>query len=747
LHGLYPVEVGTWQGGLELSLVEQARGRPSGSEVPVTRVPVPWRLVLVVAAGYAAGSITSFVLFESSSTGAVLFLPAGVTFSALVLSDRRRWPWILATAALVEVAIDRSQGIGPVAAWGFALANTAEPLVGATLFRRFAPRPDLSRRHDLGVFLLCGVLAGPFVGAVIGSLTIHASQGPAVLDGLLPFWAGDGLGVLVVAGAVLTWPLDQGRPGAPRPVRRALLLLASAGVTVAVFWPATVPLAYLTIPWLFWLAVRYGVAVVTETGLIVAVTANVMTVVGRGPWAPLHDTPRMEAAVLQLFIAVAVLGAWLLAVEIAERERAWSVSRQEAAARRRVEALQEVTAGLATAATTDAIAEVLVRSGIVLLAGSGAVGVIDRDGARLRVWTTAGHGAVDVSLDDPSPLTTAARRHVPVRAWSPPALAVPARTAGTTFGALEFRFTDEHAIDSDAAAMARTLADLMAPALHRARLYEEEREAAHQLQQAFLPVVPDELPGAEFAGCYRPADQHHDIGGDWYDAFPMSGGRVGLAVGDVVGHDLRAATTMGRLHSALSAMAATPHDGPAAVLDALDRAASTIPGAGLATIGYAEYDPATCRLRYACAGHPPPLLVTDHHAEFLTGGRSRPLAAATKPRSEATVDIPPGSMLLWYSDGLVERRDADLDTGLDRLATVARRLDGAHPQTWCDAVMEQLIGGQRLHDDVVLICVRLQPSTPGRRRTAHRAGERQRDAAPAALATGPGPPAAVSADP
>jgi serine phosphatase RsbU (regulator of sigma subunit)/integral membrane sensor domain MASE1 len=695
----------------------------------MTRLSVPWRLVLLVAAGYAAGSITSFVLFQSSGTGAVLFLPAGVTFSALVLSPRCRWPWILATAALVEVAIDRSHGIGPVAAWAFALANTAEPLVGATLFRRFAPDPDLSRRRDLGVFLLCGVLAGPFVGAVIGSLIIHASQGPAVLDGLLPFWAGDGLGVLVVAGAVLTWWLDRGRSGAPGPGRRALLLVMTAGVTVAVFWPVAVPLAYLTIPWLFWLAVRHGVALVTEAGLIVAVTANVMTVVGRGPWAPLHDSPRMEAAVVQLFIAVAVLGAWLLAVEIAERERARSVSRQEAAARRRVEALQEVTAGLATAATTNAIAEVLVRSGIGLLADSGAVGVTDRNGTRLRVWTTAGDGVTDVSLDDPSPLTTAARRHAPVLSWSPAAFAVPARAAGTTFGALEFRFTDEGAIDSDAAAMSRTLADLMAPALHRARLYEEEREAAHQLQQSFLPVVPDELPGAEFAGCYRPADQHHDVGGDWYDAFPLPGGRVGFAVGDVVGHDLRAAAAMGRLHSALSALAAAPHDGPAAVLDALDRASSTIPGAGLTTIGYGEYDPATHRLCYASAGHPPPLLVTDHHAQFLTGGRSRPLAAAAGRRSEATVDIPPGSMLLWYSDGLVERRDADLDVGLNRLASIASRLDGAHPQTWCDTVMEELIGGQRLHDDVVLICLRLHPSTPGRRRSAHRAGEGQRDAA------------------
>ncbi|MGY1633509.1 SpoIIE family protein phosphatase [Geodermatophilus sp. SYSU D01186] len=684
----------------------------------MTRLPVPWRLILAVAVGYAVGSITSFVLFESSSTGAVLFLPAGVTLSALVLSDGRRWPWILATAALVEVAIDRTQGIGPLAAWGFALANTAEPLVGAILLRRFAPHPDLSRRRDLGAFLLCGVLAGPLVGGLIGSLTIQWSQGPAVLDRLLPFWAGDGLGAMTVGGAVLTWQLDRDRPGAAGPARRAALLLATAGVTVAVFWPVVLPLAYLTIPWLFWLALRYGVALVTEAGLVVAVTANVMTVVGRGPWAPLSDTPRVEAALLQLFIAVAVLGAWLLAVEIAERERARSASRRETAARRRVEALQEVTAGLATAATTDAIAAVLVRSGIGLLADSGAVGVIDRKSDRLRVWTTAGHGVADLPLDAPSPLATAVRRGVAVEARSPAALAVPARAAGTTFGALEFRFTDKHAIDEDVTAMSRTLADLMAPALHRARLYEEEREAAHQLQQSLLPVVPDELPGAEFAGCYRPADQHHDIGGDWYEAFLLPGGRIGFAVGDVVGHDLRAAAAMGQLHAALSALAAAPHDGPATVLDALDRASSTIPGAGLTTIGYGEYDPATCRLRYACAGHPPPLLVTDHHARFLTGGRSRPLGAADEPRPEATVDVPPGSMLLWYSDGLVERRDADLDTGLSRLTSIASRLDGAHPRTWCDAVMRDLTGGQRLHDDVVLICLRLQPCDPRRRRPA-----------------------------
>ncbi|RBY91151.1 SpoIIE family protein phosphatase [Blastococcus sp. TF02A-30] len=677
----------------------------------MTRQPVPWRLVLAVAAAYAAGSLTSFALFASSGPGAVLFLPAGVTFSALVLTDRQRWPWVLATAALVEVAVDLSQGIGLAAACGFALANTAEPLVGASLLRRFAPRPDLSRRRDLGAFLLCGVVAGPLVGAAIGSLTIATAQGLPLLEALPPFWAGDGLGVLTVGGAVLAWRLDRGRTGAPGPAWQAVLLLLTAGVTVAAFAPEAVPMAYLTLPWLIWLAVRYGIPVLTKAGVVVAVTANVMTVAGRGPWAQLADTPRVEAALLQLFIAVAVLSAWLLAVEISERERAHSVSLQEAAARRWVEALQEVTAGLATAATTEAIAGVLVGSGIRLVADSGAVGVMTPDGGRLHVRATSGQAAY-LPLDDPSPLAGAARRHAPVRAWSPSALAVPARTAGITFGALEFRFTDEDAIGDDVAAMATTLAELMASALHRARLYEEERDAAHQLQQAFLPVVPDVLPGARFAGCYLPADADHDIGGDWYDAFPLPGDRVGFAVGDVVGHDLRAAAAMGRLQTALRVVASELSGGPAAVLEALDRAASDIPGATMATIGYADYDPATGQLCYACAGHPPPLVVTDRHAEYLAGGRSRPIATEHRPRPEASAEIPAGAMLIWYSDGLVERRDEDIDVGLERLAAAAARLDGDDPQVWRDTLLRELTGGQLLRDDVVLICLRLQRSPP-----------------------------------
>jgi serine phosphatase RsbU (regulator of sigma subunit) len=143
------------------------------------------------------------------------------------------------------------------------------------------------------------------------------------------------------------------------------------------------------------------------------------------------------------------------------------------------------------------------------------------------------------------------------------------------------------------------------------------------------------------------------------------------------------------------------------VLEAVDQACLGIPGAPLATIGYGEFDPATCRLRYACAGHPPPLLVVGGRSEYLAGGRSRPLAVDGEPRSEAVLDVPAGAMLVWYSDGLVERRDRDMDHGLERLADVATGLHSPEPGYWCDVVLQELTGGQRLHDDVVLLCLRL----------------------------------------
>ncbi|MGY1712193.1 SpoIIE family protein phosphatase [Geodermatophilus sp. SYSU D00758] len=682
------------------------------------------RLLAAVALGYAAGAVLSFALFEASSLGAVLFPPAGVTFATLVLTRPAVWPWVLATVAAVEVCVDLAFGLPARSVPGFVLANTVEPLVGATLLLRVTGgRPDLGRRRDLAAFIGCGVLAGPFVGALIGATTNALAFGRGWWDSFLPFWAGDGLGVLTVAGTVLTWQAG-GRTVRDLAVRAALVLVTT-GVTVLAFWPVTVPLAYLSLALLVAVASRCGVAMVSLAGLAVTVTANVVTAAGRGPWSELARSPNLESAALQLFLAVAVLSAWLLAVEIDERQRARSESAQESAVRRRVESLQEVTAGLATAATSEAIAGVLVRHGIGTVADSGAVGVLSPDGSRLRTWTASPDGSTgsarDVPVTSAEPVARACRAGAPLVTGDDgtSSLAVPARIGDVTVGALAFAFDSPAARDPEVAAQAETLAGLMAQALLRARLYEQEHEAAHQLQRAFLPVLPAALHGVDVAGSYRPADEEHDIGGDWYDVFPVGPGRVGFVVGDVVGHDLPAAAAMGRLHAALRVIAGGRGGGPRRVLDALDRAAADIPGAAFATIGYGEYDPITCRLRYACAGHPPPLLVADGRAAFLPDGRSLPLGVLDLPRTEAELTAPAGAMLVWYSDGLVERRDSDLDAGLERLAEVVEGLEGTDPVLWRDAVMAELTGGRQVQDDVVVLCLHLRgegPTGPRRRR-------------------------------
>src|SRR5688572_28153417 len=133
-------------------------------------------VIVVVAAAYAAGALLAFVAFDATSI-VVLFLPAGVTLSALLLTPGRQWPWILATVAVIEIAVDISQGIAPGYACGFALANTAEPLVGALLLRHFVPGElDLLQRRHLLAFLACCVVAGPLIGALIGGTTIAQSQ-------------------------------------------------------------------------------------------------------------------------------------------------------------------------------------------------------------------------------------------------------------------------------------------------------------------------------------------------------------------------------------------------------------------------------------------------------------------------------------------------------------------------------------------------------------------------------------------
>ncbi len=159
---------------------------------------------------------------------------------------------------------------------------------------------------------------------------------------------------------------------------------------------------------------------------------------------------------------------------------------------------------------------------------------------------------------------------------------------------------------------------------------------------------------------------------------------------------------------------ASPGTGAADALQALDAASPPITGVQFATLGYAEYSPSDGLLTYACAGHPPPLLIADGHPRYLNGGRSAPIGFGKGSRPEAQLAVPPGAMLVWYSDGLVERREEDIDRGLDRLAALAAGLTGTDAQHWADSLLAGMTAGQVISDDLVVACLHLRGTHPRR---------------------------------
>jgi sigma-B regulation protein RsbU (phosphoserine phosphatase) len=270
----------------------------------------------------------------------------------------------------------------------------------------------------------------------------------------------------------------------------------------------------------------------------------------------------------------------------------------------------------------------------------------------------------------------------------------------------------------DAAGEPRGIRTMVFDATDRRRYERElldarrrEQEVALRLQRSLLV---GELPAADGLALdvlYRPAERGLEAGGDWWDAFWVrDGATVALVVGDVVGRGIEAAAAMGQLRSAVRAFASTGL-GPAALLEALDGYARRHDLGQMTTVVHAELDLRARRLRYACAGHPPPLLVAPGaEPVLLWKGRSLPVDAFTAiaaSRREAALDLPAGATVLLYTDGLVERRDVSLTPQLERLTALA----GEHRDLPLDGFTGALV--RAFHDpaaaldDVCLLAARV----------------------------------------
>jgi anti-anti-sigma factor len=378
-----------------------------------------------------------------------------------------------------------------------------------------------------------------------------------------------------------------------------------------------------------------------------------------------------------------------LAVDNARIYEAEQTARDAAErARTRTERLQRVTAALGAALTEEEVARVVVEEAMEALSAVAGAAVLRR-GDEGEVILASGypddllHAGMRFSVNGPSPLAAVLRSGeelwlesaddwirrfgVPREELRAAGLGLPLRIGGEVVGAIGFRFgQDDRPFSEGERLLARTLATQCALALERARLYESERHAAEVLQRALLPAGLPPPVAARLDVRYLPAAGGRS-GGDFYDVLELEDGSLSLVVGDVVGHGMEAAAVMGQLRSAWRAFA-LEGVGPAALVGRLSRFAERVEGASVATVACAVLDGS--ELAYACAGHPPPLLrPPGAPAEYLMEGRGPPLGVSSEPYREGRVSLAPESLVLLYTDGMIER-DRDLERGMRDLAAL-----------------------------------------------------------------------------
>ncbi|WP_326584597.1 SpoIIE family protein phosphatase [Streptomyces sp. NBC_00481] len=308
-------------------------------------------------------------------------------------------------------------------------------------------------------------------------------------------------------------------------------------------------------------------------------------------------------------------------------------------------------------------------------------------------------------------------------------MTVPLAARGSVLGVAVFiRHRHPDPFQQDDLVLAEELAARAAISIDNAWRYTRERATAVTLQRSLLPQRLPEQAAVEVASRYLPAGGQAGVGGDWFDVIPLSGARVALVVGDVVGHGIHASATMGRLRTAVRTLADIDLP-PDELLTHLDDLVAHLPadrdsderaiGDGEmtgdigATCLYAVYDPISRRCTLARAGHPPPALVSPNGmVELIDLPAGPPLGLGGLPFESLDTELPEGSLLALYTDGLVESRDYDIEEGISRLRQVLTR-PAASLDVLCDTVLASVLPPQPT-DDVALLIARTRALPPDR---------------------------------
>ncbi|AQA09842.1 ATP-binding SpoIIE family protein phosphatase [Streptomyces malaysiensis] len=294
---------------------------------------------------------------------------------------------------------------------------------------------------------------------------------------------------------------------------------------------------------------------------------------------------------------------------------------------------------------------------------------------------------------------------------------LPMIASGHAIGVCVISFTQPHSFNDEERALLTALCGLVGQALERARLYDVEHARAQGLQRSLLPRTLPCLPAASAAARYLPAGRGEQIGGDWYDVIPLSADRVAMVIGDVMGHGIPEAATMGQLRTAVRTLADLDMP-PDELLSRLNDLVSDLGEDWYATCLYAVFDPITRICSFSLAGHPPPVVVhPDGAVDMPRLTPDPPLGAAEPPFEIHQLPLPEESLLVLCTDGLVESPDQDLDRGLAQLQqilaqhavpvfTARDEADSTrHLDDLCDTVVSALLPqhGQTIDDAVLLI--------------------------------------------
>ena len=638
--------------------------------------------VVLVAAAYVAFAELGFSLAYATKQVTAVWPPTGIAVAVLVILGYRVWPGIFA-GALVSNALSHEP---LVTAGAIAAGNTLGPVIGVYLLRRVG-RFDaaLERVQDVLALVLLASMVGMTVTATNGVLNLaaaHIVPWSAFATTWRLWWTGDAMGVLLFAPLILTWWTPGRRPAVrwSSVLEGAALAVALVALCAIVFLSSAAS-GYSVYPVIIWSALRFRQRATALAVVAISAIAIWGSTHGLGPFSAGPLDARLS--LLVTFMAMLAVSGMLLGAIIAERRKATA---QSQAAERRFHLVAEAVPQMVWTADPT--------------------GWIDWHNERWYEYTgqqpseAAGWGwqrahhpndyqrimrqwPRSIATGDPFSMESRIRRHDGSYRW----FLVRAEPVRDGAGAVARWYGTNTDVDD------------------QKRQLQQTTRVAHTLQASFLPSRLPERADLQLDAIYLTAEQAAFVGGDWYDAFELPDGRVVISMGDVVGHGVAAAMSAARLRQSVF-VTAFDCDDPATVLSKVNRLlAAQEATIATALVAFVSADLAT--MRFASAGHPPPVVGAPAVAPRMLACGGAPLGVDTGSSFDTTaVDLAPDSVVVFYSDGITEFKH-DVLKAESALVDAVEGLVGVGPIAQpAIAVQRAVMGAHKPVDDAVLLVLR-----------------------------------------